>query len=169
MYRRHYGLTKPVAESYLEAASVCLNRHHLSPQVFLIEYDTKQEKVNVAWAKPDDRILVAWANLDDATRDGAYAVAIATVEHMLGFIAVSRAERRSGADYYVAPPDTMVEDLEDCYRLEVSGTSLDLPELRRRLRNKVEQLNDARNDQAIAVVVGFNVKQILLELVNGAK
>ena len=34
MDQRHPGLTPPIAASNLEAASVCLQRHHVSPERF---------------------------------------------------------------------------------------------------------------------------------------
>jgi hypothetical protein len=34
MHERHHGLTKPIADAYREAASVCLGKHHVAPQEF---------------------------------------------------------------------------------------------------------------------------------------
>ncbi len=159
---RHYGLTESIAAAYLEAACVSLDCHHISPQTFVLKRDGNEQKVAVEWSKPDARIKAAWANLDDATRDGAYAFAIASVEHLLSLYAVRRAENRSGSDYYLAPVNGKIDDLEDCIRLEVSGTGLDESELKSRLKIKMEQVRKARNDPAIAIVVGFKVRQILL-------
>ena len=75
-----------------------------------------------------------------------------------------RAETLTGADYYVAPVNNQIEDLEECFRLEVSGTDLDRHELRRRLNVKIRQtLEGKSNLPALAIVVGFRVKQILLQ------
>ena len=65
----------------------------------------------VAWEPPDENCLRAWANHDDATRDGAYACAIAAAELSLGLYAISRAETLTGAEYYVAPLGQTIEDL----------------------------------------------------------
>jgi hypothetical protein len=87
-------------------------------------------------------------------------------ELMLGLYAIRRAETRTGADYYVAPLDHTSEDLEDCYRLEVSGTNADEQEVRRRLGNKVRQAQHGQSNlPALAVVVGFRVKLIFMQAV----
>jgi hypothetical protein len=85
---------------------------------------------------------------------------------MLGLYAIRRAETRTGADYYVAPRDHTSEALEDCYRLEVSGTNADEQEVRRRLGNKVRQAQHGQSNlPALAVVVGFRVKLIFMQAV----
>jgi hypothetical protein len=117
MSERHRGLTRALAESYLEAARVSLDRHHEPPQAFDLHKSPYASleilAVLVEWEPPDQRCREAWANQDDATRDGAYACALAATEFMLGLYAIRRAETRTGADYYVAPLDHTSEDLED--------------------------------------------------------
>lgn len=137
MAERHVGLTTAIAENYLEAARVCLDRHHDPPQEFRLKKEASELEALVEWEQPDERCRRAWANEDDATRDGAYACALAATELSLGLVAVQRAETLTGADYYLAPIDMTVKDLEDCLRLEVSGTNLDTYEVQRRLRVKV--------------------------------
>lgn len=166
---RHIGLTPALAESYLEAARVSLDHHHAPPQEFLLRNGSVEMASLVHWEPADARCHGAWANRDDATRDGAYAVAIAATELSLGLYTVRRAETLTGADYYVAPINEIPEDLEDCLRLEVSGTNLGEYEVQRRLRNKVNQtLEGQSNLPAVAVVVGFQVKLIGLQIVEGA-
>ncbi|MGA2333330.1 MAG: hypothetical protein ABSG75_16390 [Syntrophales bacterium] len=121
----------------------------------------------VRWTPADERINAAWGNSDDATRDGAYACAIATSELILGLFVMRRAERLTGADYYLAPNDRAAEDLERCFRLEVSGTNLDAAEVRRRLVIKMEQARAGRSNlPALVIVVGFKVKLILLQFID---
>jgi hypothetical protein len=161
---RHHGLTPAVAESYLEAARVCLDRHHKSPQQFRLKNQASEQRAQVEWQPPDERCRRAWANEDDATRDGAYVCALAATELSLGLLAVRRAETLTGADYYVAPIDSQTDDLENCLRLEVSGTNLDTYEVDRRLRIKVRQVQEGRSNlPALAVVVGFQVKLISMQ------
>src|SRR5437588_8023307 len=94
LHERHPGLTPAVGQSYAEAASICLSRHHQPP----VEFEVAQRPNGpaalrgVTWLPPGARELAAWANADDATRDGAYAVALAALEAELGLLAVSRAE-----------------------------------------------------------------------------
>lgn len=167
MAERHPALTPFVAGSYLEAARVCLGRHHTSPQEFIIENDNIQSITQVEWEVADGRVQAAWANTDDATRDGAYALAIATTDLVRGMVAVRRAETRTGADYYLALSDQNSEDLENWFRLEVSGTDSNKIEVKRRIRVKLEQAKQGESNlPALAAIIGFRVKLIVLQTVD---
>jgi len=159
------GLTPAKAGTFLEAASVCLDRHHKSPINFSIANFSDTIDTIVEWDTPTDRVKAAHANRTDATEEGAYACVIAAVEIALHLYAVRRAETGTGADYYLGPCDQELQDLENCYRLEVSGTdSPSKSAVDRRLREKVEQARRGNSNlPAIAGVVGSQVKVILLE------
>jgi hypothetical protein len=122
----------------------------------------------VSWEVSDDRTRGALANRDDATRDGAYGCIIASVELSEGLYAVKRAETKTGADYYVAPAGKTIDDLEDCWRLEVSGLDKgNDAAVARRLREKVQQTKDgASNLPAIAGVIGFEILRVRIEYVD---
>ncbi|MDM8523221.1 hypothetical protein QUF80_07610 [Desulfococcaceae bacterium HSG8] len=125
-----------------------------------------ENKVLVEWEPPDKRCMQAWGNKDDATRDGAYACALAATEISFGLFAIRRAETLTGADYYIAPIGRDTDDLEYCRRLEVSGTNSDKYEVNRRLKAKVKQAREGKSNlPAIAVVVGFKVKLISMQAV----
>lgn len=91
---RHRGLTEAIAASCLEAARVCLDRHHVSPIDFQIRNDAGSASARIEWDTPDDRCRGAWANAIDATEPGAYAYVIAAVELVEGTI--RRAAGRDG-------------------------------------------------------------------------
>jgi|694.fasta_scaffold21549_13 hypothetical protein len=167
MANRHYALTPPVAGSYLEAARVSLDKHHISPKEFTLENDKVESMAKVEWDSADDRVKATWANTDDATCFGAYALALAATELLRGMFAMKRADRLTGADYYIAPIGEDMEDLENWFRLEVSGTSLDKSIVKNRLKQKVEQTKQGNsNIPAIAAVVGFRAQLILLQTVD---
>lgn len=162
---RHPGISDGVCESYAEAAEVSLSRHHDPPRTrFAIECDETQSDRDVEWAIPDETTIRAWNNQDDATRDGAYIISLAVVEKELGMVALLRAETRTGADYYVGQPGS--EDIENAFRLEVSGTDRgDHRVIRRRLREKINQA--LRGDSylpAYASIVGFEEAMVLIKL-----
>lgn len=46
---RHKGLTKSIAESYCEAARVCLDRHHTSQKEFILNDDALEKLTIVEW------------------------------------------------------------------------------------------------------------------------
>ena len=164
MEQHHPGLTKPIAESYTEAARVCLDRHHRSPTDFDLDRSGSRSAVTVQWELTDARVRGAWANKTDATEAGAYACALAAVQLADDRVAVRRAETMTGADYYIAPPGYSADDLEECLRLEVSGVDQG-PEsaVKRRLQVKLAQAAAGRSNlPAIAGIVGFRARVILL-------
>jgi hypothetical protein len=122
-----------------------------------ISWGETESTRTVDWAVPDHRVLRAWANDPDATEMGAYGVSLAVVEAEKGLVAIARAETLTGADYYVGPADWNGGDLEDSFRLEVSGTDLgNIGTITQRLKVKIDQAAKGRSDlPAIAAVVGF--------------
>jgi hypothetical protein len=166
LHERHVGLTQAISDNYLEAARVCLDRNFSPPQEFDLLNEDSELKTVVDWEPTDERCKNAWANKNDATRDGAYACGLAAVEFCMDMYAVRRAENLTGADYYIGPSDWGGEDLEDCFRLEVSGTDLDGYEVQRRLKVKINQAKEGKSNlPAIAAVVGFRTKFISMKIV----
>ena len=170
MAERHRGLTHGKAETFFEAACVCLDRHHASPTQFSIENRGAVLDTIVQWEAPDERVRAAYANKIDTTEEGAYGCVIAAAELSERLYAVRRAETGTGADYYLGPPGEELDDLEACLRLEVSGTdSPSRAAVDRRLREKIDQARRGNSNlPAMAGVVGFQVRLILLEGVRGS-
>lgn len=168
---RHPGLTKPIGDSYVEAAAVCLNRHHSSPTEMAAECNGQSVNCVAQWAEPDTRTLRAWANDIDTTEAGAYGVSLAAVEAIEGLVAVRRAETLTGADYYVAPIGSDPDDLENCLRLEVSGVSVGgMATVESRLRDKLKQTAKGRSNlPAIASVIGFKERMIAIAKMSDPK
>ena len=169
--RRHPGLTVHVGGSFSEAASVCLSRHHASPVLMEVFCDAKQVNRIIDFQTPDSRTLKSWNNHTDTTEAGAYGVAIATVEAEENLVAISRAETLTGADWYIAPCGKQLDDLEECFRLEVSGLDTGTKsDIETRLRQKVEQTQRGRSNlPAIASVVGFRELTVLIKKVRAKK
>ncbi len=158
---RHQGLTPAISDCFCEATRVCLDRHHQPPATFAIHDNGFGSSATVDWVRADDRCRSAYANETDTTEWGAYACALATTELIRGLVALRRAETGTGADYYLAPPGTTLDDLENCVRLEVSGidkgTGSDVDV---RLLQKVAQARaGASNLPALATVVGFKAQK----------
>jgi hypothetical protein len=161
---RHPGVSAAVCESYSEAAEVCLARHHTPPETLLaIRCCGSTTSAILQWVEPAEDAKRAWNNRDDATRDAAYIVSLAAIESELGLVALSRAETRTGADYYIGLPGSI--DLETAYRLEVSGTDAgDHGSVRSRLSEKVCQAAKGKSClPAFACVVGFRGALVLVE------
>ena len=164
MEQRHVGLTKAIADSYTEAARVCLDRHHSPPTDFCLHKGDASLEAITQWSLTDKRTRRAWSNETDATENGAYALALAAVDLMDDMVAVHRAETKTGADYYISPKDSESDDLEDCFRLEVSGVDRG-PEgtVVQRLREKLGQAARGNSNlPAVASVVGFRTRVIMM-------
>jgi hypothetical protein len=164
---RHHGLTEEVAAYYAQGARVCLDRHHEPPRNLQIEMGSITSECSLSWEVTTQDVKLAWGNDDDATRDGAYIVALAALEHAEGLVAVHRAQSRSGADYFVAPSGTPKGDIENAIRLEVSGIDRSDPsKMRARLQQKKDQTRRGESDApAIAAVVGFSSAVVQMERV----
>ena len=123
--QRHDGLTEALAEMCTGAARVCLDRHHRPPTEFNLHgANGVHTAAVVEWQQADERMQKAYGNEIEATEFGACAFVLATVELVDGLVAIGRADTGTGADYYMAPKGTTIEDLEgfeDVVRLEVSG------------------------------------------------
>lgn len=164
---RHPGLTPAMARVFFEAASVCLARHHDSPTQFKIERETSTTDAEIEWLPVSPSLKAAYANTIDATEAGAYGVCLAALELVADLVAIQRAETLTGADYYVAPRGSPMDDLESAYRFEVSGVDKGRRALcEQRLRAKVKQTQEPQHHSpAIAGVTGFEQQLVLLSAV----
>jgi len=163
LHERHPGLTPEVGASFAQAAEVALSRHGTPPCLVEIRVLGDAKERPLTWRVPDDRAQRAWANRDDTTRDGAYSISLAAVETELGLLAVSRAEVKTGADYFVAPEGAT--DLEGAERLEVSGINEGARSaIRARVKQKLDQAAAGQSDRhAIVSVVAFKERVVVLE------
>lgn len=168
LHERHVGLTASLGESFVEAASVCFSRHHASPVELEIVCFERSAYREVDFVKPNQQILNAYANEIDTTESGAYGVSLAAVEAEEQLVAVRRAETLTGADWYVAPIGAIADDLEQCFRLEVSGVNAgSRSAIETRLRQKVKQTRQGNSNlPAIAAVVGFKERTVVIEKVS---
>lgn len=168
LHERHVGLTSALGGTFEEAAAVCFSRHHASPVELEVVRREGSSTHQVEFVTPDQRVLNAWANEIDTTESGAYGVSLAAVEAEEQLVAVRRAETLTGADWYVAPIGVNAEDLEGCFRLEVSGIDAGgRTVIEARLRQKVEQTKRGNSNlPAIASVVGFKALAVAIRKVS---
>lgn len=168
LHERHTGLTPSLSGTFYEAAVVCLSRHHDSPIYIQVDCNGSTNLQPVEFIKPDTRMRNAWANDIDTTESGAYGVSLAAVEAEENLVAIRRAETLTGADWYVAPAGFVPDDLESCFRLEVSGIDAGGQSIiNARLKQKIEQTRrGASNLPAIASVVGFKEKIVAIQKVS---
>ena len=171
LHERHPGLTVSLGGSFYEAAAVCFSRHHSSPVDLNIVTNDAGCVRTFEFPKPDARVINAWANEIDTTENGAYGVSLAALEAEQQMVAVRRAETQTGADWYVAPIGSVVEDLENCFRLEVSGVDAGSGSIvETRLKQKMAQTKRGNSNlPAIASVVGFKERAVAIRKVDEDK
>lgn len=159
---RHPGVSPGVGKAYEEAAQVSFASHPTGPLTLCVQDGTTAHAFSHASRKPSAKLRAAWNNRDDATRDGAYGVAIATVEVARNLRAVSRAETLTGADYYLNAKGSGVADLEDAIRMEVSGTTTsEVSDFQYRVKTKLQQVKNGSCDKpGLVVIVGFLLLQV---------
>jgi len=164
LHKRHPGISLGISVSYTEAACVCLDRHHKPPVELVVDERSEPLKLSIEWKESDHNLKRAWANEIDTTEAGAYCLALATVEVTDDLVAISRAETKTGADYYLGTKNKAHDDLEDLHRLEVSGiNNSDSLLIKNRLQQKIKQAQLGRSNlPAIAAVVGFSSLQIAI-------
>ncbi len=150
--------------TFAQAARVCLDRHHVPPIRLSIIEDEFQNSSELRWIPPTDTMRRSWGEQNDTIEWGAVGVTLAVLGTARGLVATQRAQRGSGADYYVAPLDASDDDLEGAIRLEISGIDRgESQELVRRLAQKIDQLKSGdSNTPGIAVVVGFSARSLHL-------
>lgn len=170
LHERH-NISQHLCGGFAEAAAVCFSRHH-EPEVDLEVSRPEGAPVirSLGWVAPDEVVRASWANRDDTTRDGAYAVSLAAVETEVGLVARSRADVRTGADWYVGPPGDP-SDLEDALRLEVSGVDAgDRRAVSARVRSKLKQIAAGCSDKlGLVCVVGFLERLVVIRRMDDAE
>ncbi len=163
LHERH-NITEPVCGGFAEAAAVCFSRHHRPAiDVEVSRPDGAPVVRSLNWVLPNEVVRATWGNRDDTTRDAAYAISLAAVEIEAGLVARSRADIRTGADWYVGAPGDP-SDLEDALRLEVSGVDAgDRRAITSRVRSKLKQLAAGSSDKlGLVCVVGFLERLVVI-------
>lgn len=170
LHLRSY-FAREFTDSYAVSAAVCMSRHHVPPKVWSVRLDDDDsDDYVVEWEQPTPELLRSCGNHDEATRDGAYGLALAAADAHLNLVALGRAEGRTGSDFYLVPAGTADQDSlhfnlqpENRVRLEVSGIDRDDEAIMNvRLGQKVRQAREGRSDlPAFACVVGFLTARVI--------
>lgn len=145
---------------FCAAARVMLDKFHEPPRVGQVVSPEGTRQVRIEWSRASARAGRTHAHSDDATRDGAYALAFAVLRQLRSYTFLRRAERRSGADFVLVREGAAERDF---IMLEVSGVGRGSDAVvNGRLRDKVRQVS--RHDgEAIAVVVRFQRPLVAIE------
>jgi hypothetical protein len=165
--RLKMGMTALTAASgtrLAEAASVCLEEqgHDLNPS--LIVTGTGAGTWAMARLAVDATMRACYDDPDEATEEGACAIAILLAEAITGFQVVRRSRKRTGYDYCLGTRDS----LDFSARLEVSGIREGTDSMvKARSKQKREQTRQSDSTQgdlpAYAVIVEFSKPQAVVD------
>lgn len=145
---------------YSDAAAVCLEDRDHAIGVHLSVAGVKRRKYCLNWAATTDQIRRSHNDVQDATRDGAYAVALMVARDVTGLLAIEQSRKGTGFDYWLGRDEATL--FQDKARLEVSGIlNGDESQVKGRLQVKRKQLgrSDATRIPGYACVVEFSQPQ----------
>jgi hypothetical protein len=155
------ALTSANGVSFCEAASVCLSRKH-SVGVSLVVKGDHQASYETHWPTVTDQMERANHDLQDATRDGAYGIAILLAKRASGYTVVQKSRKGTGFDYWVGNDGDQL--FQNKARLEVSGILEAAKPSIMNARVKKKERQTTRSDQtnlpACVVVVEFGSPRV---------
>lgn len=147
-------LSPAVCANLAEAAALCLvTNGHATGASLIVDAAT----VKVEWGQLDSRAHGSHADLQDATEEGAVALAIELVRNGTGLDVVRRSRKGTGFDYHLGPRQPSAP-FNDAACLEVSGIlNEDDILLARRVAQKIAQVAEqGLGLPGYAVIVGFS-------------
>lgn len=155
----HPGLTPEKAAALVQAAAVCLHENGHRSGVELSVVASPPHTHALEFESPTARARRAHADLQEATEDGAVAVAIAVVTRVTKHRVVLRARKGTGFDWWLGPRAGMFEA-----RLEVSGILSGPGKVSVRVQEKLKQMTptDDGGLPGYAAVVEFSTPQAVI-------
>lgn len=108
-----------ITSYFAEACIMCLDNQKHKSGVSLVVEGITSATFQVLWDTPiTEDMLLGWG--DEATENGAYALAFLLMRHLTEYPVIRRARTGTGIDFWLAyeRPNNI---LEDAARLEVSG------------------------------------------------
>ncbi len=150
------ALLRDVAVSLAAAASVVLERKHgpgADDAAAIVHGESTRSAMIVRLAIGDDARRT-YDDPQEATEEGAEAVAILVARRVLDRVVFARLPKGTGADYKMRAAGLLVDDTYE--RLECSGIGDGTEATATRLREKVDQLaRPANQPPGYAIVTNF--------------
>ncbi len=157
------ALSVAKGQALAEAASVCLeHQHHKSGKTLKVT-GVKPVEYRLDWPAVTRQMKMTHNDLQEATADGACAIAISLARELTGLNVVERSRKGTGFDYWLGKDAGTL--FQSKSRLEVSGILKgDKTTIERRLRQKLNQTkrSDDLNLPALVCVVEFGTPQAQL-------
>ncbi|MCU0499943.1 MAG: hypothetical protein MUF87_21540 [Anaerolineae bacterium] len=159
------GVTQIIAAHHMQACLICLDYHrHVSGLQLTVVNEQTNEKYYLNWDEQvDDQMRRSWKDLQEATEQGAVAIAILLVINCTEYTIIERAAKGNGFDYWLLE-DALYDENEliptGTARLEVSGIihAEKEREIRARVKEKIKQtqVSDDGHLPALIMVIEFS-------------
>jgi len=159
---KHHNLTPAMGASLSHAAAVCIDDRGHAINTPATGEGTYKRNYTLKRCDVTDEIKRTWNDMQEATEEGACAVALVQVAKESKYQVIERSRKGTGIDYWLGDNDSFL--FQRKARLEVSGSlNGDEVELNKRLKIKVEQTkqSDSTKLPAIIVIVGFAQPMII--------
>jgi hypothetical protein len=147
-------------QALAEAAAVCLeHQHHKSGKTMKVA-GMRIAEYRLTWPSVTRQMRMTHNDLQEATADGACAIAISLARDLTGLSIIERSRKGTGFDYWLGKDAGTL--FQNKSRLEVSGILKgDKTTIERRLRRKLTQTkrSDVSNLPAFVCVVEFGTPQ----------
>ena len=102
-----------------QAAVVCLTHQAHTPSVRLVVEGAFTAPFSLSWSEEvTEAKRRFWNDLEEATQQGAYAVAILLLRALTGYTVIERSRKGTGFDWWLGTEDNLFQGKA---RLEVSG------------------------------------------------
>ena len=151
------GITQGVGDALAEASGLCLESQGHAPGVILQVRGYRQATHLLKWTPVGNRTTRAWDD-EEATEQGAAAIAALLAKDEIGYLVVERARKGTGFDYWLGSQPDEFAPYEA--KMEVSGLrNANDSAVRSRVRKKVAQMTKGTSGPplpAYAVVTEFS-------------
>ena len=157
------ALSVAKGQALAEAAAICLEHQRHKPGTSLTVSGMTATRRRLVWPAVTQQMRMTHNDLQEATEDGACAIAISLARELTGLNVIERSRKGTGFDYWLGnDAGTLFQNKS---RLEVSGIlNGDKMTIARRLRQKLVQTkrSDDLNLPAFVCVVEFGTPQAQL-------
>lgn len=154
------GITPTLGKMLTEACSVVLDSLKAeSPTTFNFT-KSFSGSMNVYWDAVDDQMRRSYDDLQEATEEGAVAIATLIILNLTEFTIVKRSRKGTGFDYVLGDKVDPLFQRRGC--LEVSGIRENPTELNSRCKEKITQVEDKLKERipVFVIVVEFSTAEV---------
>jgi hypothetical protein len=130
-----------------QAAVVCLDHEAHTSAIQLVVEGAVTASFSLSWSeKVSEAKRRFWNDLEEATQQGAYAVAFLLIRALTGYTVIERSRKGTGFDWWLGTEDNLFQGKA---RLEVSGILRGTP---RRINSRVKaRMGQTRQSDNLAL------------------